>query len=107
MNNMEDFISETMTKIFNTADDVVIEACLPFAQSVKMQISKEELRKAIEKYYAKEDVVKIVRCKDCAYRDKFVDEFGVAKYFCGYFCGSQKTDPNGYCYRGRKPAIIE
>lgn len=103
MINMEDFISETMAKIFNTADDVVIEECLPFAQSVKMQISKEELRQAIEKYYAKEDVVRIVRCKDCAYREKFVDGFG----FVTYFCGTQKTDPNGYCYRGRKPTPIE
>lgn len=102
MNNMEDFISETITKIFNTADDVVIEACLSFAQSVKMQISKEELMQAIEKYYAKKDVVKVVRCKDCKYCEKFVDDFGVEKYFCVYFCGSQETEQNGYCHRGRK-----
>ena len=51
---------------------------------------------------AEEDVVRVVRCKNCAYRDRVVDEFGVVRYFCGYFCGSQRTDPNGYCYRGMK-----
>ena len=48
------------------------------------------------------DRVEVVRCKDCKYCEKFVDDFGVAKYFCVYFCGSQETIPDGYCHRGRK-----
>lgn len=48
------------------------------------------------------DVEEVVRCKDCKYCKKFVDDFGVAKYFCVYFCGSQKTKQDGYCHRGRK-----
>lgn len=48
------------------------------------------------------DVEEVVRCKDCKYCEKFVDDFGVEKYFCVYFCGSQETEQNGYCYRGRK-----
>ena len=48
------------------------------------------------------DVVEVVRCKDCKCCEKFVDDFGVAKYFCVYFCGSQETIPDGYCHRGRK-----
>lgn len=48
------------------------------------------------------NVEEVVRCKDCKYCEKFVDDFGVEKYFCVYFCGSQETEQNGYCYRGRK-----
>lgn len=48
------------------------------------------------------DVEEVVRCKNCKYCEKFVDDFGVEKYFCVYFCGSQETIPDGYCHRGRK-----
>lgn len=48
------------------------------------------------------DVEEVVRCRNCKYCEKFVDDFGVAKYFCVYFCGSLETIPDGYCHRGRK-----
>lgn len=48
------------------------------------------------------DVEEVVRCKNCKYCEKFIDDFGVAKYFCVYFCGSQETEQDGYCHRGRK-----
>lgn len=57
--------------------------------------------------YLTASVKEVVRCRNCKYCESFVDDFGVDKYFCGYFCGSQRTDPNGYCYRGRKSVPIK
>lgn len=48
------------------------------------------------------DVEEVVRCKNCKYCEKVVDDFGVEKYFCVYFCGASETEQNGYCHRGRK-----
>lgn len=92
----------TLEKVNETTDELIVGAILPFARSVEYRINKEALKQAIRMYYGKENVAEVVRCKNCKYCEKFVDDFGVEKYFCGYFCGSQETEQDGYCYRGRK-----
>lgn len=56
-------------KVHETVDKIILEVCSPFAASTGYQIDKEKLALAIRMYYQDENVVEIVRCKDCEYLD--------------------------------------